>query len=247
MKKFFLIVFLVMCLLFIAACDDSEKSDVNAIVVAHRGYHDNSTVFENSLDSFRYAVLYGYEWAELDLWCTSDGKLVVTHDNSLKRVWKVDKNVENLTLAELRLIATKEQVLEFADVWKIAQGKLKLQLEIKDSDAVTPVLNFFNTCKCYDDCIVISFDGDCLECLKNGNSNIICGYLANSYDPRMLSYSWADVLALKYTALSQQIVANIHLSGKKVFAWTVDSLSDIQTMDSWRVDSITTNKPWYCY
>ena len=70
---------------------------------AHRGYH--STEFpENTLPAFERAVENGFG-AELDVHLTKDGKLVVFHDDDLKRVAGEDIAVETSTLAELQSVA----------------------------------------------------------------------------------------------------------------------------------------------
>lgn len=53
---------------------------------AHRGYHCiEKGIPENSLSSFRAAISHGYG-IELDLHLSTDGKLVVFHDDDLSRI-----------------------------------------------------------------------------------------------------------------------------------------------------------------
>ena len=56
---------------------------------------------ENSLAAFRAAVEKGYG-IELDVHRTRDGALVVHHDDSLKRLTGVDKQIARCTLKEVR-------------------------------------------------------------------------------------------------------------------------------------------------
>lgn len=53
---------------------------------AHRGYRPSPNVRENTLDSFRRARAAGAEMCECDVQLTSDGEVVVFHDEDLKRL-----------------------------------------------------------------------------------------------------------------------------------------------------------------
>ena len=83
-----------------------EGRERMAQLQAHRGV---STEYpENTLPAFRAAVRQGYDLIELDPNYTSDGKLVVLHDDSINRVarhgdgsaLKEQKNIHELTFAE---------------------------------------------------------------------------------------------------------------------------------------------------
>lgn len=78
--------------------------------IAHRGIHDK--YIENTLKSFLECIKRGY-LIELDIRLTKDNYLVVFHDISLKRLFNKNKNINDLTLNELReykLIPTLEEV-----------------------------------------------------------------------------------------------------------------------------------------
>lgn len=61
---------------------------------------------ENTLEAFRAAAeLDGITGIELDIQLTSDGEMVVFHDENLRRVTHIDRNVRGCTLAEIKNIA----------------------------------------------------------------------------------------------------------------------------------------------
>jgi glycerophosphoryl diester phosphodiesterase len=70
------------------------------LCIAHRG--DPSTHRENTLPSFQSAVAKGADVIELDISRSSDGHVVLLHDDTLERLWKVNARIEDLTLAEIR-------------------------------------------------------------------------------------------------------------------------------------------------
>lgn len=100
---------------------------------AHRGLHDgNRKVAENSLEAFRLAVQEGYG-IELDVQPTRDGKLVVFHDDSLKRLCGRDARIRDLTWEELKAHPLPEgsPIPLLSQVLELVAGKVPLIVEIK--------------------------------------------------------------------------------------------------------------------
>jgi glycerophosphoryl diester phosphodiesterase len=87
----------------------------NPVWISHRGYHADCA--ENTIRSFDSAVALGFTHLETDLRCTADGHIVLQHDASLKRSFRIDKKVEDLRLAEIRALSTEDgqKVLTFDD------------------------------------------------------------------------------------------------------------------------------------
>lgn len=114
---------------------------------AHRGLHDNSSdAPENSMKAFKLAVEAGYG-IELDVRLTKDEKVVVFHDNNLKRMCGVEKDVNALTyeeLQELTLLTTGERIPLFKEVLALVNGKVPLIVEIKMVDNKTRVCELAN-------------------------------------------------------------------------------------------------------
>lgn len=112
--------------------------------IAHRGYFDNdSAAPENSLAAFQRAIDHGYA-IELDTQLTADGTVIVLHDKSLARSSGIDKNVEDMTDAELakcRLFNSDERVPTFAEALNLIDGQVPLLVEIKGEagDDVTAI------------------------------------------------------------------------------------------------------------
>lgn len=105
-------------------------------LIAHRGYHDKeSGIPENSIAAFKRAIRYNYT-IELDVHLTKDNKLVVFHDNNIKRMCGVNKIIENCTYNELlkyNLLDTKYKIPLFEEVLKLVDGKVGLLIETKTS------------------------------------------------------------------------------------------------------------------
>ena len=103
------------------------------VFIAHRGFHSNPDIPENSLHAFRLAVEAGFG-IELDIQLTSDDHLVVFHDETLERVCGDKRKLHELTLDELsgiRLFGTEEGIPLLRDVLDLIGGKVPLVAEIK--------------------------------------------------------------------------------------------------------------------
>jgi hypothetical protein len=108
---------------------------------AHRGLHGEG-VPENSLAAFELACKNGYG-IELDVHVTADDKLVVFHDDTLKRMCGIDEKTENKTLPELQALAldgTEEHIPSFREV-----------LDLVDGRDIDPYTNFIFTLSAYYD------------------------------------------------------------------------------------------------
>ena len=103
-------------------------------LIAHRGYHNNKKgIPENSVLAFKKAIDNNY-LIELDVRLTKDQKLVVFHDDNLKRVCGVNKRVKDLTYIELlkyNLFNTTLKVPLFSDVIKLVNGRVPILIETK--------------------------------------------------------------------------------------------------------------------
>lgn len=101
---------------------------------AHRGLHDISRgIPENSMLSFREAVRHNFA-IELDIHLTNDNKVVVFHDESLKRICHLDETVENSSYESLRqlyLSGTSERIPLLSEVLDYVDGRVPLLIELK--------------------------------------------------------------------------------------------------------------------
>ena len=123
-------------------CVAPEKADPSLLVpflgrnIAHRGlYAGDQSVPENSLPAFSAAAAGGYG-VELDVHLSSDGQVVVFHDDSLKRMCGVDREVEDLTLKELSslyLAGSGETIPLLREVFTVLGG-VPVIVELKHSN-----------------------------------------------------------------------------------------------------------------
>ena len=137
-----LIVFLILVVIYLymimpgKIAAEKKKPYCGGAKFAHRGlYTADQTVPENSIPAFDAAARAGYG-IELDIQLTADGQIVVFHDDNLKRMCGIDKDVVELTLDELqtlRLAGTKEKIPLFSDVLATVKGRVPLIVELKNT------------------------------------------------------------------------------------------------------------------
>jgi len=102
--------------------------------IAHRGlFHPDAGIPENSLPAFRRAVEAGHG-IELDVQMTTDHRLVVFHDDNLKRMCGVDRRLTDFCwndLKKLKLSNSEERIPLLNEVLSVIDGRVPLIVEIK--------------------------------------------------------------------------------------------------------------------
>lgn len=101
--------------------------------IAHRGLW-NEQITENSMTAYENATHHGYP-IEIDVYLTTDGKLVSFHDAFLKRMTGTDGYIFDKTYDELRslnLFGTDEKIPLLDQVLSVCESKTPLLIEIKD-------------------------------------------------------------------------------------------------------------------
>ncbi len=124
-------------LLFLIAPRRPEENKVKPFYgrnIAHRGlFSKDQSIPENSLAAFVNACEHGYGM-ELDVQLSSDGQVVVFHDDTLDRMCGVRARVDDLTFEELRELSLREtdqKIPLFSEVLETVAGKEPLIVELK--------------------------------------------------------------------------------------------------------------------
>ena len=105
--------------------------------IAHRGLH-NDDIPENSLASFENAIKHNYA-IEIDLRMTSDGHVVVFHDDNLGRVTGSSGYVNKTKLEDikkLRLSKSNETIPTLEETLELVAGRTPLLIEIKNMNKI---------------------------------------------------------------------------------------------------------------
>lgn len=180
------ILFIIMLLYLYLIAPSRKRKDCfkpyEDVYIAHRGLFNNKDVPENSIPAFRKAVENNYG-IELDVQLTSDDQLVVFHDQSLKRITGIDKDLIECDFNELqtyRLLDTEEKIPLFFDVLKLLNKDTPLVVEIKpEGRYIETVKRAVEMLKSYDGLYNMeSFNPLVVRYLRKNNPEIVRGQLA---------------------------------------------------------------------
>lgn len=152
-------------------------------LIAHRGFH-NKEIPENSIKAFKRAIKNNYT-IEFDIHLLKDNEIIVFHDDNLKRMTKLDKEVKNVTLKEikkLKLLETKEKIPTLKEVLKLINGKVPIVIELKcDNKAGLLEKELVKLLDDYDGLFCVkSFNPLTVRWFKKNRPNYIRGLLLTS-------------------------------------------------------------------
>ncbi len=102
-----------------------KKDFLITSIITHRGIHN--TFLENTILAFEKAIQKQMT-IELDVQLTKDNVAIVFHDNNLKRIFGINREIKDLNLTDIKkyqYIPTLEEVLD------LVQGKVPLLIELK--------------------------------------------------------------------------------------------------------------------
>lgn len=137
--------------------------------IAHRG---NSSEFpENTLLAFDEALKAGADGFECDLRLTADGKVVVFHDDSLKRLCGVPGSVETSTWRDLQSLKVKGKesipTLEaLLQTFLTSTINLEIKFSARDAVVVEAVLRDLTKVRPQGRILFSSFSPEVLNCLS---------------------------------------------------------------------------------
>ena len=193
-----MIVFLFMLYLFMIAPRMSFRRRMRAyrgVMFAHRGYHDmDGGIPENSMTAFHRAITLGYG-IELDVHLSADGRLIVFHDDTLKRMCGRNETVESLTSTELthcHLSGTTETIPLLDDVLQLVHGQTPLLIELKiPSDSTEICEKLCHLLQNYEGSYLVqSFNTKGLQWFRKNAPHILRGQLSSRLTRSDRSPAW---------------------------------------------------------
>ncbi|HEX6327119.1 MAG TPA: glycerophosphodiester phosphodiesterase [Jiangellaceae bacterium] len=240
----------------------SDRSFLDApvpLAFAHRGFSLEG--LENSLAAFSAAVALGYRYIETDVRATRDGVAIAFHDPTLDRVTDHSGPIAELDWAEVRhaRIGGKEPVARLEDVLD-AFAEVRLNIDVKDAAAVTPLANAIERTRSHDRVCVASFSDrrrrDVLRRLSapvatSGGRWTVAGFRVAS--PARVAALVARVLrdvdclqvperAGPVRIVTAATVAAAHRAGKQVHVWTVNDESRMHRLLDLGVHGLVTDR-----
>lgn len=198
-------------------------------LIAHRGYHDiKKEIPENSLQAFKRAILYNY-LIEFDIHLTKDNKLVVFHDENLKRMCGIDKNISDCTYDELKklyLLNTSSKIPLLKEVLDLVNNKVPIIIEIKGNNKYGVIEKYL--VKLLDnykgEYAVQSFNPLNILWFKLNRPNVICGIIKLFYRKKDLKQLILKTLFLRADYIAKDVKffsKKRRTNNKLIIGWTI--------------------------
>lgn len=231
------------------------------MVFGHRGACAHAP--ENTLASFQKALEQGAEGIELDVKCSSDGEVIVLHDQTLDRTTDGSGDLRNYTLQNLRkLDAGKkfneafsgEKIPTLREVLDHFGTKLKINIELTNyatpgDELVTLVISLVRQFDLQEQVMFSSFNPGNLRKARALCPEIPIGLLALDGRAGWLARSFLnsfvphEALHPYYADVSEALIQREHTAGRRVHIWTVNLEAQMRQMYAWGADAIFTDDP----
>ena len=227
-------------------------------VVAHRGCR--SLYPENTLEGFRKAISLGVDAVEFDVHPTRDGKLVITHDDTLERCSNGTGMVHDHTLAELKAldfgswkgeqfrgtqIPTLEELLDLLLAESAPELQLLIELKENDLHCAGQVLEEIRRRKIRERTIVLSGYANLLKYVHDQEPDLrVQGFPMEDYkikEPDI--YNLTMRVCLFRRRLTRENVEFFHSLNMEVDTVPVNTAEDLDLVLPFDLDTITTDAP----
>ncbi|PWG08465.1 glycerophosphodiester phosphodiesterase [Streptomyces sp. V2] len=211
--------------------------------VAHRG--DPYRFRENTLDSLRSALSRGADAVEIDVRLTRDGVPVLLHDETMGRLWEVDRPLGSLSAAEVRGmteggVPTLVEALaatEGARVMVDLPGTRDVRVARRVVDVVREAGAADRVYYCADARAMLAVRGadpSAEIALTHTSLAPIRPTLLAAIRPRWLNY--------RFSLVDRPLAERVHRDGHLLSVWTPDTARSLRRLIDLGVDSITTNR-----
>ncbi|MBC7746588.1 glycerophosphodiester phosphodiesterase [Pedobacter sp.] len=220
------------------------------LIIGHRG--SAGTKAENSIAGLREAIRVGADMVEIDIRITKDKQAVLAHDFHLYRSYKKIDLISRSTLLELqkRSGGTEAPIVTLKQAVKECYGKIFMNIEVKRSHAVGPVLEVLKgVCKEKEDwesIIISSLNPLILKRFRNKESDI---QLAMIHHINPLDFIiWQRQLKLSAVGFHRLNINNFALQVAKelglfTYVYTVNRPETAKRLESRDIDAIVTDYP----
>ena len=208
---------------------------------------------ENTIESLEAAARLGADVVELDVLQAADGGLVVVHDTNLRRLAGLDRDVADLTTAELTATTVRQGGHEstipsfatFAE--RAAELGMPLLVEIKEhgrerGDLVGDVVAVLEDHDLVATSLVQAFDRSTVAEIEARFPHVTTGGVV-AFSRGRFTPGAADFLTLEQGSYDRRLLRQAHTAGVQVFVWTVTDPRQLRNLVREGVDGIITSSP----
>ena len=228
-------------------------------IYAHRGASGYAP--ENTMAAFRKAVELGSDGIECDVQMTTDGRLVVCHDETLERTTDGKGFIKDYSYDELRELDAgswfdgrfrNERIPRLVELLELVKdNNMLLNIEIKSGIVLYPgieekILAQVDAFRLQKKTIISSFNHysvkKCRDIAPWARTGIL--YMEGLYKP----WNYMDTLDCRYAhpfylALAPEISKELKARGYKINVFTINDPKEAVRLAEMGVDGIITNFP----
>ncbi len=224
---------------------------MNPVIIAHRGASALAR-HENTLEAFKIAIKLKADYVEFDIRKTKDNQLIVFHDDEID-----NRAISSLTYDRLCSITSREnyRVPLLSEVLELCKGKIKLDIELKESGYEKRIVDMVTKLYRYDEFMMKSFIDSAVKAVHDYDPYIKTGLLLGKkggslktklhefFPMTRLAACNADFVSPYYKLATVGFIKRMKLYNKPVYVWTVNRARNIGKCILNHVDGIITDKP----
>ena len=224
-------------------------------IIAHRGLSGLES--ENSNAAFVAAGNRSYFGIETDVHVTKDGKYIIIHDNSTKRVSDKEFDVEKSRYKKLKKVRLYDKVdkrfrsdlslpdlTDYIRICKKYEKTAVLELKNPMSDKeIVGIINEISGEDYLENTIFISFDWDNLVKIKSNLPEQRVQFLTSKWDDELIDKlkKYNMDLDIAYSAVTEELGRKLLENNIEINCWTCDEKEDAEKLIEYGVDYITSN------
>jgi len=215
----------------------------NVTAVGHRG--DPYRARENTVDSLRSALEQGADAVEFDVRVTRDGVPVLLHDETLQRLWEVDRPLKSLSVEEVRGL-TDGGVPTLVEALAATEGS-RVMIDLPGAADPRAARRIVEVIREYgaDDRAYYCAGADTMLAVRAADPSAEIALTWTSLAPprpAVLEAVRPRWLNYRFTLVDRDLVARVHRDGYLLSVWTPDTRRSMRRLLDLGVDSITTNR-----
>lgn len=233
------------------------QAAANPLLTAHRGIGDSATIPENTIPAFEYAAEHGADIVEFDVQLSSDGEMVVIHDETLDRTTDCAGYVKDRTLAYINACDTEpagSHPPSFREALTYLKGTdLRMRAELKGTWTSSHVQKFVDEVTLQgltSRTIVASYSISHLTYAKTHAPSLQRAYLHNGPAPTAATIKrYGSIYIPRLANISATQVSSLNAAGVTVHVRLGDSPEDYAAMQStgapvWVVQDVADAREW---
>jgi glycerophosphoryl diester phosphodiesterase len=222
-------------------------------ITAHRGASGRAP--ENTMAAVRAAIADGAEWVEIDVQETSDGVVVVHHDEDFMRAAGDARKIWQTSWSEVARIPNgawfgpefeAERVTTLEEVLRVSQDRIRVNIELKvyghGQRLEERTIEIVEAMGMEDQVALMSLHRPTVETLHRLRPEWRVGLLA-AVSIGDLSRVEADFLAVNARTATPGFIRRAQAAGKEVLVWTVNHPAQMAQVASSGADGIITDEP----